>query len=71
MREALEAQLDRTISRRQRDNELEHVAGKINYWQRQRKKTAVSHRRKTLRLLHANGIYLWQLTKCFGAQLAL
>ena len=71
MREAVEGQLDRTISRRQRERELDHVVSKLNYWQRQRKKAALSHRRKTLRLLHAMGIYLWQLTKCFGVQLAL
>lgn len=71
MRAATEAQLDRSISRRQRERQLHRVWRKIIYWQSRRKKAAVSHRKKTLRVLHAKGIHLWMLVKCFGKQLAL
>jgi hypothetical protein len=50
---------------------LERAKRKIDYWQRLRKTAAVSHRKKTLRILHAKGIYLSMLVKCFGKQLAL
>jgi hypothetical protein len=51
--------------------QLKRVKRKIDYWQFKRKKAAVSHRKKTLRVLHANGIYLGRIVKCFGKQLAL
>lgn len=71
MKEATEAQLDPEQSRGERKRRKHSVVHKINYWQAGRAKAARSHRRRTLRKLHAKGIYLGKLHKCFGFKLAL
>lgn len=71
MKAATEAQLDEEHGRTERKRQREETVGKINYWQKKRRKAARSHRRRTLSKLHAKGFWLWKLKKCFGCQLAL
>ena len=71
MKAATEAQLDEGQGRTERKRKQQRVVDVINYHQASRRKAARSHRRRMLRDLHAKGIWLTKLKKCFGCKLAL
>ena len=63
--EAVNAQLEVGVSRRERRRRLLKVAEKIAYWQRTAAKAARCHRAKRLKLLREMGIPVSTLEKCF------
>ncbi len=64
MRCAIDAQVDSTDTPETRRNRLRKAARKIVYWQKKRKRSAKSHRKRRLRELHRHGIRLSELRKC-------
>ena len=59
-------QLDPEMGPRERTRRLRKVLAKIEHWQRSNHRAARCHRKRRLRRLHALGIRLSQLTKCFN-----
>lgn len=65
MNAAVEVQLDPEMPPEERRRQLRKVARKIDYWQKSRKRAERSHRKAAIRRLHAKGMRLSQLRKCF------
>jgi hypothetical protein len=60
----VDAQADPTDTPRTRRRRLERAAGKIEYWQTKRKRSARSHRKRRLRELRRRGIRISELHRC-------
>ena len=64
MRCAVDAQVDPVDTSETRRRRLERAAGKIDYWQRERERSARSHCKRRLSELRQRGIRLSELRKC-------
>ena len=58
------AQVDPTDTPQTRRGKLKKAARKIDYWQRERERSARSHCKRRLMELHQRGIRLSELRKC-------
>jgi hypothetical protein len=54
------------MPRREQQRRVEKVLGTIAYLQDRRRQAARIHRKRRLRQLHARGIQISRLPKCFG-----
>jgi hypothetical protein len=61
---AVDAQVDAADTPATRREKLRRAARKIEYWQRERKYSARSHRKRTLKDLHRKGIRLSEARRC-------
>lgn len=66
MRMVVEVQLDADVSPRELTRRLRRMAELIEYIHARREKAARSHRKRRLRDLRSQGIYISKLSKCFN-----
>ena len=64
MRCAVDAQVDPTDTPETRRRRLERAAGKIDYWQTKRERSARSHRKRRLKEFRRLGIRLSEARRC-------